>query len=59
MGNEPDMLDTAGEVGANSLVMCSYGPLHMAEQTQGDQLEPPYSSSVRIRGVTLRTSRKQ
>ena len=27
----------------------------MAEQKQGDQLEPIYSSSVRIRGVALRT----
>ena len=28
---------------------------HMAEQKQGDQLEPTYSSSVRIRDVALRT----
>ena len=34
------MWDTAGEVGTSSLVMYSYGPLHMAEQKQGDQLEP-------------------
>ena len=34
------------------------GPLHMAERKQGDQLEPKYSSSVRIRSVTLRTCRK-
>ena len=33
------------------------GPLHMAEQKQGEQLEPTYSSSVRIRGVALRTCR--
>ena len=32
-------------------------PLHMAKQKQGDQLEPTYSSSVRIRGVALRTCR--
>ena len=25
--------------------MYSYGPLHMAEQKQGDQLKPTYSSS--------------
>ena len=25
-------------------MMYSYGPLHMAEQKQGDQLEPIYSS---------------
>ena len=35
------------------------GPLHMAEQKQGDQLEPTYSSSVWIRGVALRTYRKR
>ena len=34
-----------------------YGPLHMAEQKQGDKLKPTYSSSVRIRGVALRTCR--
>ena len=39
--------------------MYSYGPLHMAEQKQGDQFEPTYSSTVRIRGVTLRTCRKR
>ena len=53
------MQDTAGEVGTSSLVMYSYGPLHMAEQKQGNQLEPTYSSSVRIRGVVLRTCRKR
>ena len=26
--------------------MYSYGPLHIAEQKQGDQLEPTYSSCV-------------
>ena len=40
---EPDMRDTAG---TSSYVMYSCGPLHMAEQRQGDQLEPTYSSSV-------------
>ena len=39
--------------------MFSYGPLHMAEQKQDDQLEPTYSSSVRIRGVALKTRRKR
>ena len=56
--DEPDMLDTAGEVGTSSSVMYSYGPLHMAEQKQGDQLESTYSSSVRILGVALRTCQK-
>ena len=53
------MQDTAGEVGKSLWVMYSYGPLHMAEQKQGDQLEPTYSKSVRIRGVALRTCRKR
>ena len=39
--------------------MYSYGPLHMAEQRQGYQLEPTYSSSVKIRGVAPRTCRKR
>ena len=39
--------------------MYSYGPLHMAEQRQGDQLAPTFRSSVRIRGVALRTCRKR
>ena len=30
--DEPDMRDTAGEVGTNSKVMYSCGPLHMDEQ---------------------------
>ena len=53
------MQDIAGEVGMNSFVMYSNGPLHMAEQKQGDQLEPTYSSSVEIRDVALRTSWKR
>ena len=39
--------------------MFSYGPLHMAEQKQGDQLEPTYNSSVKIRDVALKTSQKR
>ena len=39
--------------------MFFYGPLHMAEQKQGDQLEPTYSSSVRIRDAALRTYQKR
>ena len=35
--------------------MYSYGPPHMAEQKQDDQLEYTYSSSVRIRDVALKT----
>ena len=49
------MHDTAGEAGTSSLVMFSYGPPHMAEQKQGDQLEPTYNRSVRIQDVALRT----
>ena len=33
--------------------MFSYGSPQMAEQKHGDQLEPTYSISVRIQGVTL------
>ena len=36
--------------------MYSFGPRHMAEQTQ---LEPIYSSSVQLQNVTLKTWRKQ
>ena len=57
--DKPDMHNTAGEVGTSSLLMYSYGPLHKSEQKQGDQLEPTYSSSVRIRDVALRTCRNQ
>ena len=32
---------------------------HMARQNQGDQLEPIYSSSLRIRDAALRTCQKQ
>ena len=39
--------------------MFTYGPPHMAEQKQDNQLEPTYSSSVRIRGVALRTYQKR
>ena len=39
--------------------MHSRGPLHIAEQRQGDQFEPTHSRSVRIRDVALRTCRKQ
>ena len=38
--------------------MFSNGPPHMAEQKQGDQFEPTYSSSVRIWDVALRMSQK-
>ena len=53
--DELDMQDTAEEAGRSSLVMFSYSPPHMAEQKQGDQLEPTFSTSVRIRDVALRT----
>ena len=39
--------------------MYFYGLLHMAEQKQSDQLEPRYSSSVRIQVVALGTYRKR
>ena len=39
--------------------MFSYGPPHMAEQKQDDQLEHTYRSYVRIRDVALKTCRKR
>ena len=36
-----------------------FGPLHMAELKLGDQLEPTYNSSVRIRDVALKTCQKR
>ena len=39
--------------------MYSYGPLHMAVQKQGSQVEPTHSSSVRIQGVAQGTYGKQ
>ena len=51
--------DTAGEAEMSSSVMYSYGPPHMAEQKQDDQLEHTYSSYVRIRDVALKTCRRR
>ena len=53
--DEPDIRDTAGEVGMSSSVMYSCGPLHMDEHRLDVQLEPTYSSSVPIQVVALRT----
>ena len=53
--DEQDTQDTAGETRTNSSAMYSYGPPHMAEQKQDDQLEHTYSSYVRIRDVALKT----
>ena len=39
--------------------MYSYGPPHMAEQKQDDQLEHTYSSYVRIRDVALKTYQRR
>ena len=39
--------------------MYSYGPPHMAEQKQDDQLEHTYSSSARIRYVALKTCQRR
>ena len=39
--------------------MYSYGPPHMAEQKQDDQLEHTYSSCVRIRDVALKTCQRR
>ena len=39
--------------------MYSYGPPHMAEKEQDDQLEHTYSSSVRIQDVALKICQKR
>ena len=39
--------------------MYSYGPPHMAEQKQDDQLEHTYSSYVRIRDVAMKTCQRR
>ena len=57
--DEPDMQDIAGEAGTSSWEMYSYGPRHMAEQKQDDQLEHTYSSSMRIRDAAPRTCQKR
>ena len=57
--DESDMQDTVGEAGTSSEVMFSNGPPHIAEQKQGDQLTPIYSSSVMIQDVALRTYQKR
>ena len=59
MMDEPDMQDTAGEVGTSSYVMYYNGTLHMAQQKQGDQFKPTYIRCVRKQGVALRTCRKR
>ena len=57
--DKPDTRDTAGEVGTSSKMTYSWGPPHMDEQRQDNQLEPIYSSSVQIWDVALKTCRKQ
>ena len=51
--------DTAGVAGTSSWVMYSYGPPHMAELKQDDQLEHTYSSYVRIRDVGQKTCQRR
>ena len=51
-----------GETGVgshNSSYFIIDGPPHMTERKQVDQLEPTFSSSVRIRDVALKTSQKR
>ena len=57
--DEPDTQDTAGEARANSSVMYSYGPPHMAKQKQDDQLEHTYNNYVGIRDVALKTCQRR
>ena len=51
--------NTAGEAETNSWVIYSYGPPHMAEQKQDDQLEHTYSSYVRIWDVAPKTCQRR
>ena len=53
------MKDTDREVGTNSKVTYSSGPLHMDEQRHDDHLEPTYNSSVTIQDVALKTYLKR
>ena len=53
------MRDTAGEVGANSLVTHTCGPFDIDEQRQDDQLEPTHNNSVPIQDVALKTYRER
>ena len=55
--DEPDTQDTAGEAETSSKVMYYYGPPHIAEQKQDDQLEHTYSR--RIRDVVLKTCQRR
>ena len=57
--NKQDMRDTAGEVGMNSRVTYSCGPLHMDEQRLEDQLGPICNSSEAIQDVALKTCRER
>ena len=54
--DEPDVRDTAGEVGTSSYATFSCGTLHMDEQRQNDLLEPIYNRSVPIQDVVLYTT---
>ena len=56
--DKPDMHNTAGEVGTSSLVMYSYGPLHMAKKSRATILNI-HTAALRIRGVALRTCPKR
>ena len=53
------MRDTAGEVRTNSYETYSSGPLHIDEQSQDDQQEPIYNSSLLIQDIDWKTSRDQ
>ena len=57
--DEPDMWDTALEVGTNSSVKYSCESFNMDEQRQDDQLEPIHNRSVPIQDVALNTYRER
>ena len=57
--DEPGTQDTAEGAETSSQVMYSYGPPHMAELNQDDQLEHTYSSCVGIRDVARKTCQRR
>ena len=53
--DEPDMRNSAGEVGTNLWETYSCGPPHIGVQRQDNQREPTYNSSVPIQDVSLKS----
>ena len=53
--DEPNMRDTAGEMGTNSYAKYFLDTFLMNKQKQDDYLEPIYNSSVPIQDIALKT----